>query len=80
VALIFYSKYKKSQDLVNNKGLLLIILLGLAILFTNSLISHSAALEDALPIFLDYFHGIAASIWIGGLIFLAFILYQKYYK
>src|SRR5215211_7187250 len=55
VALLFYSKYKKSDNSINNnKGLLLIILLGLAILFTNSLISHAAALENAetLPIFL----------------------------
>ena len=55
----------------------MIIILGLAILFTNSLISHSAALKYSLPIFLDYFHGIAASIWIGGLVFLAFILIPK---
>jgi copper transport protein len=80
VALIFYNKFKKLQYYsVNNiKGLLLIIILGLAILFTNSLISHAAAIEnDTLPIFLDYFHGIAASIWIGGLIFLAFIFIPK---
>ena len=79
VTLIFYSKFKKSPyDIVNNnKGLLLIITLGLAILFTNSLISHAAALKNTLPIFLDYFHGIAASIWIGGLVFLAFIFIPK---
>ena len=80
VTLIFYNKFKKSSsyDIVNNnKGLLLIITLGLAILFTNSLISHAAALDDTLPIFLDYFHGIAASIWIGGLVFLAFIFIPK---
>jgi len=76
ISFIFYNKYKKRPlyNIKNNKELLLIILLGLAILFTNSLISHAAALEDegTLPIFLDYFHGIAASIWIGGLVFLAF--------
>jgi copper transport protein len=80
VTLIFYNKFKKSPYdifLNNNKGLLLIITLGLAILFTNSLISHAAALNDTLPIFLDYFHGIAASIWIGGLVFLAFIFIPK---
>src|SRR5215211_3926617 len=81
VALIFYNKYKQSHNSINsNKGLFSIIILGLAILFTNSLISHAAALEEndeTLPIFLDYFHGIAASIWIGGLVFLAFILIPK---
>ena len=81
ISFIFYNKYKKRPlyNIKNNKELLLIILLGLAILFTNSLISHAAALEDegTLPIFLDYFHGIAASIWIGGLVFLAFIFVPK---
>src|SRR5215204_3771727 len=77
--LIFYNKFNKSQyySVNNNKGLLLIISLGLAILFTNSLISHAAALKDTLPIFLDYFHGIAASIWIGSLVFLAFIFIPR---
>src|SRR5215204_4259421 len=79
VTLIFYNKFNKSQyySVNNNKGLLLIISLGLAILFTNSLISHAAALKDTLPIFLDYFHGIAASIWIGSLVFLAFIFIPR---
>ncbi|MGB9169443.1 MAG: copper resistance protein CopC [Nitrososphaeraceae archaeon] len=77
VTFIFYNKYKRSYDILNTKVLLLIIILGLAILLTNSLISHSAALKYSLPIFLDYFHGIAASIWIGGLVFLAFILIPK---
>src|SRR5215203_2728307 len=80
VTLFFYNKFKKSPSydiFLNNKGLLLIITLGLAILFTNSLISHAAALKDTLPIFLDYFHGIAASIWVGSLVFLAFIFIPK---
>ncbi len=80
VTLFFYNKFKKSPSydiFLNNKGLLLIISLGLAILFTNSLISHAAALKDTLPIFLDYFHGIAASIWIGSLVFLAFIFIPR---
>jgi len=80
VTFIFYNKYKIAYGILNTKVLLLIIILGLAILFTNSLISHSAALEDSLPIFLDYFHGIAASIWIGGLVFLAFILVPKIFE
>jgi len=50
VTFIFYNKYKRSQyDIENNKGLLLIISVGLAILFTNSLVSHSATLKDISP-------------------------------
>ena len=51
VTFIFYNKYKRSQyDIENNKGLLLLIIsVGLAILFTNSLVSHSATLKDISP-------------------------------
>jgi copper transport protein len=41
------------------------------------MISHSAALKSFGPILIDYFHGIAASFWIGGLIFLAFVFVSK---
>ena len=62
--------HNKKHD-INNKIYSIIIGIGLGILFSNSLISHAAALNNFVPILLDYFHGIAASLWIGGLIFLA---------
>ena len=51
--------------------------LGVGILLTNSLISHSAALKSFGPVLIDFFHGIAASFWIGGLIFLTFVFVSK---
>ncbi|MDW3604511.1 MAG: CopD family protein, partial [Nitrososphaeraceae archaeon] len=36
-----------------------------------------AALKSFGPILIDFFHGIAASLWIGGLIFLAFVFVSK---
>ncbi|HJT85671.1 MAG TPA: copper resistance protein CopC [Nitrososphaeraceae archaeon] len=68
-----------SQKLdINNKKIYSIIIgIGFGILFTNSLISHAAALTDFVPLLIDYFHTIAASIWIGGLIFLAFVFINK---
>ena len=55
VTTIFYNKYKRSYDILNTKVLILIIILGLAILFTNSLISHAAALEKYIANFLGLF-------------------------
>ncbi|HEX5185865.1 MAG TPA: copper resistance protein CopC, partial [Nitrososphaeraceae archaeon] len=75
-----YKKFKNSiKEVKISRYFITIIILGLSILFTNSLISHSAALTNFVPILIDYFHGIAASIWIGGLIFLTFIFVTKIY-
>ncbi|HJT85047.1 MAG TPA: copper resistance protein CopC [Nitrososphaeraceae archaeon] len=73
-----YKKFKRSKKEVKiSRYFITIIILGLSILFTNSLISHSAALTNFVPILIDYFHGIAASFWIGGLTFLTFIFVTK---
>ncbi|MFB5599518.1 MAG: CopD family protein [Nitrososphaeraceae archaeon] len=79
---ILISLYRKAKSSpLRTRNAIIILATGLAILLTNSLISHAAALENNLiPIFLDYFHGFAASIWIGGLIFLSFVLVPKLLK
>ena len=73
--------YKKFNISKKNRGkvgqFIAIMCLGLGLLFTNSMISHSAALKNFGPILIDYFHGIAASFWIGGLIFLTFVFVSK---
>ncbi|MGE3859781.1 MAG: copper resistance protein CopC [Nitrososphaeraceae archaeon] len=75
-----FKKFKNSKKEVRiSRYFITIIFLGLSILFTNSLISHSAALTNFVPILIDYFHGISASLWIGGLIFLTFIFVTKIY-
>jgi copper transport protein len=76
--LFCYKKLSSSKTAINpSKYFITILGLGLIILLTNSLISHSAALNNFGPIFIDYFHGIAASFWIGGLIFLTFVFISK---
>ena len=76
--LFCYKKFKISKKEKDKVGYFIAIMcLGLSLLFTNSLISHSAALKSFGPILIDYFHGIAASFWIGGLIFLTFIFVSK---
>ena len=76
--LLYYKKFnnsKKTRDEV--KYFIAIMCLGLGLLFTNSMISHSAALKSFGPVLIDYFHNIAASFWIGGLIFLTFVFVSK---
>ena len=76
--LFCYKKFKISKKEKDKVGYFIAIMcLGLGLLFTNSMISHSAALKSFGPILIDYFHGIAASFWIGGLIFLTFIFVSK---
>src|ERR1044072_4709658 len=77
---VAYKRFNRSEKAVKiTRYFITIIILGLSILFTNSLISHSAALTNFFPILIDYFHGIAASFWIGGLIFLTFVFVTKIY-
>src|SRR5207249_10700368 len=49
--------------------------IGLVALLTTSLIGHGASLTPAfIPVMIDFTHNIAASLWIGGVIYLAFVL------
>ena len=48
--------------------------MGLAILATTSLIGHGAANGKLLPITIDFIHNLAASVWIGGVIYLALVV------
>jgi copper transport protein len=76
--LFCFKTFNRSKRKMNEVNYFIpIIGLGMSILFTNSLISHSAALNNFGPILIDYFHGIAASFWIGGLIFLTFVFLSK---
>jgi copper transport protein len=76
--LFCYKKFSRSKREINEvRYFITIVALGLSMLFTNSLISHSAALKNFGPVLIDYFHGIAASLWIGSLIFLTFVFLSK---
>src|SRR5919199_1519016 len=54
-----------------------IFVIGLAILATTTLIGHGATNGQLLPIAIDFIHNLAASLWIGGIIYLAFIVAPK---
>jgi copper transport protein len=54
-----------------------VLALALSLLVTYSLIAHAAASNQPLAILADFCHSIVASIWIGGVIFLAFAYIAK---
>jgi copper transport protein len=73
IAVAVYRKLAKNKAIASRAEIYSILILGLAVLVTSSLIAHAAATEQVGPILLDFFHNAAASIWIGGLILLGFV-------
>ena len=71
-------KMPKSLVASPSKGEIISILtVGLTILATTSLIGHGAANGQVLPITIDFIHNLAASLWIGGILYIGFIVVPK---
>ncbi|HEU0144419.1 MAG TPA: CopD family protein, partial [Nitrososphaera sp.] len=77
IAVAVYRKVSKNNAIASRAEIYAILILGLAVLVTSSLIAHAAATSQVVPIILDFFHNAAASIWIGGLILLGFVTVPK---
>ena len=77
IALGVYRKLTKNNGFVSRAEIYAILILGLTVLVTSSLIAHAAATSQIAAILLDFFHNAAASIWIGGLILLGFVAVPK---
>jgi copper transport protein len=71
-ASIMYRKQSRDNLPLTNAELIAIVALALSLLVTYSMIAHAAATNQPLTILADFLHSVAASIWIGGLVFLAF--------
>jgi copper transport protein len=50
------------------------LIASLTLIFTTTLLGHGTATELAAPMILDYVHNLLSSVWIGGVIFLAFVI------
>ena len=50
------------------------LVFALALIATTTMMGHGASTEMAPPIILDYVHNLLSSIWIGGVIFLGFVI------
>ena len=76
VSILGYRRLKNDHNkiAVSNKGIITIFVIGLATLATTSLIGHGAANGKLLPITIDFIHNLAASVWIGGVIYLALVV------
>jgi copper transport protein len=81
IAVFIYLKLKKTSSAIPSKqDILSILVAGLAILVTTTLIGHSSAVGHIIPIAIDFVHNLAASIWIGSIIYLAFVVVPKIKK
>jgi copper transport protein len=76
VSILGYRRLKNDHNkiAVSNKEIAAIFVIGLATLATTSLIGHGAANGKLLPITIDFIHNLAASVWIGGVIYLALVV------
>jgi len=78
VSLYEFRQFRKNESHTYSKlesfGILII---GMILLATTSLIGHGASSQQVVPIIMDFVHNVIASIWIGGTFYLAFILIPK---
>ncbi|MER3407327.1 MAG: hypothetical protein C4292_00425 [Nitrososphaera sp.] len=77
IAFAVYRKVAKRNVSPGRSETLAILVLGFAILVTSSLTAHAAATSQIGTIALDFFHDVAAAIWIGGLMLLGFVVAPK---
>ncbi|MDE1843989.1 MAG: copper resistance protein CopC [Thaumarchaeota archaeon] len=73
---ILYLRQRKSNLEIPTGWTAAILVTGFAVLATTSIISHGAAI-GGLPFTLDFIHNLAASIWIGGVIYIDWVLISK---
>ena len=78
VSLYEFRQFRKNESHTYSKlesfGILII---GMILLATTSLIGHGASSQQVVPIIIDFVHNVIASIWIGGTFYLAFIMIPK---
>ena len=78
ISLYEFRQFRKNESHMFSKvesfGILII---GIALLATTSLIGHGASSQQVVPIVMDFVHNVIASIWIGGTFYLAFVLIPK---
>jgi len=77
LSFTMYHRIKKSNTIPPKSHVLGLFGIGLVVLATTSLISHGAATGKILPLILDFIHNVVASLWIGGVIYIAFIFMPK---
>lgn len=74
LSFILYQKTKTAATIIPRTHTGILLGLSFSVLLTTSLISHGAATGQIIPLLLDFCHNVFASLWIGGIIYLAFIV------
>jgi copper transport protein len=74
VSFVLYQRTRKTPAIIPKPYTILLLGLSFAVLLTTSLISHGAATGQIVPLLLDFCHNVFASLWIGGIIYLAFVV------
>lgn len=77
ISVSVYRRMAKSNALPSRAEMFSILVMGLAVLVTSSLIAHGAATGELQAVMLDFIHSSAASIWIGGLVLMGFVAVPK---
>jgi copper transport protein len=77
MALVIYLKQKKSVIILPKSQSVILFGIGIAVLTTTTLISHGAASGKILPPIFDFIHNVVASLWIGSIIYMAFVVMPK---
>ncbi len=77
IAFFVFRRMSRTGASPSRAEMLAILVMGIAVLVTSSLIAHGAATGEVAAILLDFFHNAAASIWIGGLILMGFVAVPK---
>jgi copper transport protein len=77
IAVFVLRKMSKEGAIPSRAEMIAILVMGLAVLVTSSLISHGAATGQTAAILLDFFHNAAASIWIGGIVLMGFVVVPR---
>ncbi|MDC0240937.1 CopD family protein [Candidatus Nitrosopelagicus sp.] len=70
IGLWFWMERKKQ---ITMKGQIPLLIASLILIATTTMMGHGASTELEAPWILDYTHNLLSSIWIGGVIFFAFV-------
>jgi len=77
IALVIYLKQKKLATILPRSQSVMLFGIGITVLATTTLISHGAASGKILPPIFDFVHNVVASLWIGSVIYLAFVVMPR---
>ena len=77
ISLLAFRTNRRSPQILARGETAGILALGLSLLLTTSMIGHGAANNQFSSIAIDFAHNIAASLWIGGILYFGLVFTSK---